>query len=243
MLIVIPARYGSERFPGKPLIDICGKPMVIRVWERCREAGVDADQIIVATDDPQISNVCAEHGVRVEVVKEPCRTGGDRAAALLEEFPNEDFWCIVGADAPCLPRDTISTLVENSNNRIDVVIAASIFNSKEEYVSPNSHKLVGGSDHRVLYVSRACVPHGKPWWTAMKMLNAYVLSRETLEQFAAAPSPDVEQRERLELTRFLYRGTPVKYAFVDIEDGNGLEVDSPEDVPAVVQWWKDRLEK
>jgi 3-deoxy-manno-octulosonate cytidylyltransferase (CMP-KDO synthetase) len=230
--IVIPARFASSRFPGKPLAPILGKPMIRRVWERCVEA-VPPERVYVATDDERIRAACMEFGARVLMTSSDCLTGTDRVAAAALALRHA-FIVNVQGDEPMLdPTDIISVARAHSEHPSAVTNAMSPIDNEADYLSRNVPKVVAAPDGRLLYMSRAPLPADKSgaFRGAHRQVCIYAFAREHLVRFAACPSKTpIEAIEDIEILRFLELGIEVR--MVMLRSGS-LSVDTPQDLERV----------
>lgn len=229
VMCVIPARYNSTRLPGKPLIDIGGKPMIVRTWERVR-ADLPAEQIIVATDDKRIARVCKDHEIRGWMTSPGCRTGTDRAAEVAMEqggsgWAKDYIWVVAMGDNPCLPPGVIPAVVESlkSSTRRAFIGRAAL--AGEGVASVTTQKMAIDSNGDVLFVSRMPIPwHAEDYW---QQVNVYAFRYEGLRQFASLPTGPNEEREKIEILRLLEHGISVGSCVVESDGG---AVDVPADV-------------
>ena len=232
--VVIPARYKSSRFPGKPLVDICGKPMIQHVWQLCCDA-VGREKVYVATDDDSIASVVAEFGGQTILTSDSCLTGTDRLAEANRQL-NCDFIINVQGDEPLINPDDIHAVInEYLLHPGKVVNAMCEIKSEEEFKSLNVPKVVCDKNSSLLYMSRAGVPLSKDgqFHFAYKQVCIYAFSREHLEIFhAMMEKAPLEQVEDIEILRFLEEGIEVK--MVEIDQGS-LAVDVPSDVDKIVR--------
>lgn len=230
--ILIPARYASSRFPGKPLVDILGKPMIQRVWERCT-AAVAAEQVYVATDDERIASACRGFGAQVVMTGSDCLTGTDRVAEAARVL-DHDFFVNVQGDEPLLDPADIVRVADAFRASRGVVNAMTRIHEAREYFSPNVPKVVAAGDGRLLYMSRAGIPANKAGTFAIgwKQVCIYAFSREHLERFASISEKGaIEAVEDIEILRFLDMGVDVRMVELD---SASIAVDTPEDVERVI---------
>ncbi len=232
VVAVIPARYASTRFPGKPLVPLLGRPMVVRVLERARRIpGVD--RVLVATDDDRIA--AAVRGAGGEAVMTPadCPTGSDRACRAVEGLACEVVLNLQG-DEPALDPAAVGALVAlvRSDPALPMATLASPLRSEEEFADPDVVKVAIGEEGRCLYFSRSPIPflRGAAFAEApvYRHVGVYAFRREFLARFAAWPQGRLERAESLEQLRALERGVPVRAAVVEWAP---VAVDTPEDVP------------
>ncbi len=237
VMVVIPARYGSSRFPGKPLVPICGMPLVLRVHERVARA-VPSGQIIVATDDDRIRHVCEAAGVRVAMTCSGCITGTDRVWEAVRDLPREaecELIVNVQGDEPLVAADDIIAVIRAKRRHPDKVINAmcSIW-LPAEIESENVPKVVATDDGRLVYMSRSPVPFVKRAGSEQRFRRQvciYAFSRVELQAFAAFGRQSwLELPEDIEILRFLDMGIGVQ--MVDVA-GASVAVDVPSDVARV----------
>ena len=231
--VLIPARYESSRFPGKPLADINGKPMIQHVWDKCVSA-VGSDKVYVATDDDRIAKVVKDFGGQYIMTSPNCLTGTDRLAEA-NELLQLDFIINVQGDEPMLePNDIIKVRDEFIINPSQIVNAYTKISDSEDAYSTTLPKVVTSKSGNLLYMSRAAIPMGKNGNARnnFKQVCIYAFSKEHLEFFSLNPSKTkIEDVEDIEILRFLENDIPVKM----IEVNNvGIAVDTPADLEKVI---------
>jgi 3-deoxy-manno-octulosonate cytidylyltransferase (CMP-KDO synthetase) len=235
--IVIPARYASGRFPGKPLVEIAGVPMIERTYRRCALA-FPSDRIYVATDDDRIGSFCRSVGIQTVMTSENCLTGTDRVAEAAKVI-DADFFINVQGDEPILNPDDILVV-----HRAAVKFPGEVLNGycrildDKDFRNPSLPKVVFAPDGRLLYMSRAAVPTSKrlEFVEAWRQICIYGFTREALKAFTAAPQKTpAEAIEDIEILRFLELGIPVR--MVEVSD-HSYPVDNPSDVSKIL----DKLE-
>ncbi|WP_182026385.1 3-deoxy-manno-octulosonate cytidylyltransferase [Vibrio rotiferianus] len=230
--VVIPARYESSRFPGKPLVDICGKPMIQHVWERCCLA-VGQEKVYVATDDSRIQNVVESFGGQVVMTSSDCLTGTDRLAEANLQL-NCDFIVNVQGDEPLINPQDINTVIEAFLKSGNVTNAMCVINSEQEFRSFTVPKVTFSQSGKLLYMSRAGIPQTKTgdYKFGYKQVCIYAFSKEQLAFFYSNKAKTRhEQVEDIEILRFLESDYVVD--MVEVEAGS-LAVDVPTDVKAVI---------
>lgn len=230
--IVIPARFKSSRFPGKPLVDIAGTSLIRRVWQRCVQT-LPAKQVYVATDDGRISDHCRAAGIQVVMTSEDCLTGTDRVhqASLQVEA---DLYINVQGDEPLVrPADILAVIEAARAHPGAVVNAMCPIGEEHDFRSPTVPKVVTRPDGRLLYMSRAAIPTDKShaFRRALKQVCIYAFDRPALAAFsgAGAKTP-LEAVEDIEILRFLELGFEVR--MVEVSQAS-VAVDVPEDVDRV----------
>lgn len=234
---VIPARYGSTRFPGKPLALILGKPLLQHVVERCQTAA-RLDEVIVATDDTRIWEV-AQGFCRVEMTAPDHPSGSDRVAEVAARVPCDVVINIQG-DEPLIEPAIIDAIAE-AVSLTGISTAATPLTDPEEYSNPNVVKVVVNKEGRALYFSRRPIPYlreaaGCPVeeqlaaFAFLKHLGLYGYRRDVLLRLCALPVSALEHAEKLEQLRALENGMSIQ---VVRGTYSGLGVDVPEDVKRV----------
>ena len=256
--ILIPARMASSRLPGKPLSDIAGKPMVVRVAER---VSVDAGngmlipRVVVAGDDPQIIAACHEHGIEAVLTAVTHASGSDRLAEAcsLLGLPDDGIVVNVQGDEPlmdpALPAAVASLLMRHADASMST--AAHALTSWQEFTNPNIVKVVCDARGMALYFSRAPIP----WWrdcygtstptgeapqlssapAPLRHIGIYGYRVNFLKSFAHLPPAPLETCEALEQLRALWHGHRI--AVHVSHDAPGIGVDTPEDLEAVRRIW------
>ncbi|HEX9006182.1 MAG TPA: 3-deoxy-manno-octulosonate cytidylyltransferase [Bacteroidota bacterium] len=240
VLAVIPARFASQRLPGKPLADIGGRPMIVHVIERVRRAR-SVDEILVATDDRRILAAVEGAGCRAVMTSPALRSGTDRiAAAVRAEEPEADIIVNVQGDEPLLPPAMIDQAVGPlvADPAIEAGTLVKRVESLEELRNPSIPKVVLDREGYCLYFSRSVIPHLRDLpeeaWLARgpfyRHIGIYVFRRDFLLTYAAmAPTP-LEQAEKLEQLRILEQGHRIRAAVTELES---IAVDTPEDLERV----------
>ena len=233
---IIPARWGSTRFPGKPLHPIAGKPLLRHVWERCRRAK-KLDRVIIATDDMRIASAAFDWGAEVSLTSPRHCSGTDRVAEVARKAKEFTYVINIQGDEPFIEPSLIDKLVETlrADDRIDIVTAAHPFESQKAASSPHQVKVVLDLSSNALYFSRSPIPFLQNRHTGIKVLRhqgIYGFRREALLQFVKwKPSP-LEQTESLEQLRALENGVTV-HVLVTKHGSPGI--DTPQDAKALEQ--------
>lgn len=231
-LAVIPARYSSTRLPGKPLLDICGKPMIQRVYEQVRKAAL-VDNVIVATDDERIVRAVNAFGGRVILTSPSCASGTDR---LVEVAGKEkaDIYINVQGDEPLVRPSDVDRLVQALLDNPDVAAATPCYPvSFGQAEDPNLVKIVRNDNGTALYFSRARIPYDRDgektgvYWGHAGM---YAYRRQALDVFAKFEPGMLERTEKLEQLRLLAHGCAIQT--VEIEP-SAPGVDTAEDLERV----------
>ncbi len=241
--VVIPARYGSTRLPGKPLLDIAGKPMVQRVWEQARASG--ADEVIIATDDERIESVAREFGATVCMTEVDHPSGTDRLqqVAGLMGWDDERIVVNVQGDEPLIPPVLIDQVAANLAAHAEAAIAtlSEPVTTLEELTNPNAVKVATDINGLALYFSRATIPwprdafaessQSMPAGEWSRHIGIYAYRTAFLHRYVRwAPAP-LEQLEQLEQLRALYHGERIHVARAVEPVPAG--VDTPEDLASL----------
>jgi len=209
---IIPARWSSKRFPGKPLHLIAGKPLLQRVWERCRHAK-NLDALIIATDDMRIAEAAFDWGAEVALTSPRHQSGTDRVAEVVRNAKQFAFVINIQGDEPLIDPYLIDRLVEKlrSDRKIDVVTAAHPFENPAEASSPHQVKVVVDATGRALYFSRAAIPFPRDPSKIryLRHQGIYGFRRDALLQFVKWKRGPLERAESLEQLRALENGVIV----------------------------------
>ncbi|HEY2625408.1 MAG TPA: 3-deoxy-manno-octulosonate cytidylyltransferase [Candidatus Udaeobacter sp.] len=230
---IIPARWGSTRFQGKPLYRIAGKPLLRHVWERCRRAK-KLDSLIIATDDMRIANAAFDWGAEIAVTSPRHQSGTDRIAEVARNAKQFTFIINIQGDEPLVDPLLIDKLVEKLEGSpgINIVTAAHPFDDPAEASSPHQVKVVVDLAGRALYFSRAAIPFPRDL-SRIKYLRhqgIYGFRRAMLLQFVKWNPTPLERAESLEQLRALENGVSV-YVLVTKHGSTG--VDTPADAVAL----------
>jgi 3-deoxy-manno-octulosonate cytidylyltransferase (CMP-KDO synthetase) len=209
---IIPARWSSKRFPGKPLHLIAGKPLLQRVWERCRHAK-NLDALIIATDDMRIAEAAFDWGAEIALTSPRHQSGTDRVAEVVCNAKQFAFVINIQGDEPLIDPYLIDRLVEKlrSDRKIDVVTAAHPFENPAEASSPHQVKVVVDATGRALYFSRAAIPFPRnpSKIRYLRHQGIYGFRRDALLQFVKWKRGPLERAESLEQLRALENGVIV----------------------------------
>ncbi|RED16020.1 3-deoxy-manno-octulosonate cytidylyltransferase [Parasphingopyxis lamellibrachiae] len=231
VVAIIPARWGSTRFPGKVLTPIAGKPMITRVWEKARAAS-GIDDVIVATDDDRIADTVREFGGRVEMTRSDHESGSDRIAEVAARIEADAIINVQG-DEPLVRSGDLDRLAAMMReDRIVRVASLCHAISDEEANNPNRVKVVRNAAGDALYFSRAKIPHPRHGDYAQYFQHAgiYAYRRSDLLAFSTLLVPAEERAEALEQLRYLAAGIAIR--LIETEP-SGPGVDAPEDVAIV----------
>ncbi|KRE24221.1 3-deoxy-manno-octulosonate cytidylyltransferase [Bosea sp. Root483D1] len=218
-LILIPARMQATRLPGKPLADILGEPMIVRVWRRAIEARVG--DVVVATDDERILAAIEQAGGRAVMTSPAHQTGSDRikeAADIIDPKGEHDIIVNVQGDFPTLAPTAIAAAVEPlADSAVDIATLAGEITDEEEKTAPSVVKLIGSEVSpgrmRALYFTRATAPHGEG--PLYHHVGLYAYRRRALDRFVSLPQSPLELREKLEQLRALEDGMRIDAMIID----------------------------
>ena len=236
-ICVIPARYASTRLPGKPLKDICGKPMICRVYERAKLAK-NISEVIVATDDERIFQAVEQNSGRAIMTRADHKTGTDRLAEVAEKFPDADVIVNVQGDEPLIEANLIDELIEQfADKNLQMATVATELTDEEEMKNPNNVKVIFDKNNNALYFSRSLIPYprnvGKS--KVFKHIGIYAYRRNFLLDYAKMESTPLEQAESLEQLRALENGYKIR---VIESDCKFVGVDTEEDLKLVNEIYK-----
>ena len=237
--LVIPARYNSKRFNGKPLVNICGVPMIIRTYNQCKKV-IPKEKILVATDDQRIKKVCEMSGIKVVMTSKKCLTGTDRVAEFAKKI-KADVYINVQGDEPIFnPKDIKDLIQKTKKYPNDVINGYTKIRDEKQFRSGNVPKVVFRKDGRLLYMSRSPIPVTKKqkFITAWRQVCAYSLPRKALKAFSAnKKKTPLEQIEDCELIRFLELGFEIR--MIKMTDVS-IPIDIKEDLAKVKRILKKR---
>ncbi|AGA92051.1 3-deoxy-D-manno-octulosonate cytidylyltransferase [Thioflavicoccus mobilis 8321] len=249
--VVIPARHGSSRLPGKPLLEIAGRPLIQHVYERARESR--AGEIVVATDDESIVAVCREIGADVQLTSSAHLSGSDRIAEVIEArgWPGETLIVNLQGDEPCMPGALIDQVAENlaGHDGVGMATLAHPIADRRSLVDPHVVKVVTDSQGMALYFSRAPVPwHRDEFLRSATMLPSgtpflrhiglYAFRADFLRRYVAWPPAPLELAESLEQLRVLWNGADIHVGIATKAPGPG--VDTPADLERAAAWLAER---
>jgi 3-deoxy-manno-octulosonate cytidylyltransferase (CMP-KDO synthetase) len=235
VVVVIPARYGSTRLPGKPLVSLNGQPMIQRVYARAKSAR-RVDRVIVATDDDRIVKAVNSFGGEARMTRADHRTGTERVAEVAA-YVEGDVFVNVQGDEPLLDPVAVDTavaaLLEDPGAAVATV--ATPIKIPGDIMDPNVVKVVLDFDDNALYFSRAPIPWVRDTGNTiqvrhLKHLGLYVFQREALLEYPTLPQGELERIEQLEQLRWMENGTKIRVAEVEHD---AISVDVPEDVARV----------
>lgn len=229
--VIIPARYASTRFPGKPLALLAGNPMIRHVYEKA--AASCADRVVVATDDRRIADAVSAFGGEAVMTAESHPSGTDRIAEALRKIGGAyDVIVNVQGDEPLIPTSVIDELIAVMKSHPETPMATVAVPGSRETMTENNVKVVFGADRRALYFSRSMIPflrRGGVECGVWLHWGIYAYRREALERFVALPPGKLENAEKLEQLRALENGISIHVLTSELQS---IGVDTPEDLAA-----------
>jgi 3-deoxy-manno-octulosonate cytidylyltransferase (CMP-KDO synthetase) len=258
-IILIPARYASTRYPGKPLIELKGaggtsKPLIQRSVEAARRVS-GASGVFVVTDDERIADACAPARVGVIMTSSACRNGTERCAEALAQLHDPDLVINLQGDALLTPPGFIEALIARMATDRDALVATPAMRLRTDEVSrllaEEAAGRVGGTTvvtddlGRALYFSKRLIPYLPAWALEAELspvklhVGVYAYRPEALERYVATPTSELESLEGLEQLRFLAAGVPVTVVDVETPPFALRELNNPEDVEPIEQALRD----
>jgi 3-deoxy-manno-octulosonate cytidylyltransferase (CMP-KDO synthetase) len=243
---VIPARYGSTRLPGKPLIQIAGKPMIQRVWQSAG-AATGVDRVVVATDDERIVEAVQAFGGEAVMTDPACRNGTERALDAVRNLGDDaDIVINVQGDAALIPPWVIGDLAEAMRADAGLAMATPAVEmptaTAQRMREMKAKGVVGGTTvvfnkkWDALYFSKGMIPfqrHPEAGTPTYQHIGLYAYRRSTLEQIVELEPSPLEKAESLEQLRALENGIPIRIVLTDYRGRSAWSVDAPEDVTVV----------
>jgi len=240
--VIIPARLASTRLPNKPLADLGGKPMVVRVAERAARAG--ATQVVVATDHADIFAACREHGIDVQMTRADHPSGTDRIAEVAASIGLSPDATVVNVqgDEPLIDPALIAAVAAQISKDVPMATAAHAIGNMSDVLNPNVVKVVVNMAGRALYFSRAAIPwhrdgfaqsnvHMPDGFMPLRHIGIYAYSNRFLQEYPRLAVSPLEQIEALEQLRALWHGFPIAVHLTETIPEGG--VDTPEDLERV----------
>jgi 3-deoxy-manno-octulosonate cytidylyltransferase (CMP-KDO synthetase) len=213
--VVIPARYGSSRLPGKPLLQIAGKPIFAHVVSRAVEVGIDPAKVVVATDDQRIIDR-ASSGIQAVMTSDQHESGSDRVLEAARKLLVEDDDLVVNlqGDEPFVPVELIQCLLEYAESSSFGISTVCVpMSDAAAFVNENAVKVVLGDKGRAIYFSRAGIPYARGelggYGEAFRHVGIYCYRMSVLKRFCAMTPPSLENMEKLEQLRALYYGIDI----------------------------------
>jgi len=236
ILAVIPARYNSSRFPGKPLADIKGKSMIQRVYEQALKSK-KLDRVIIATDDKRIFEHAKKFGAEVMMTSENHRNGTERIAEVVQNLDEKyDAVLNIQGDEPFIrieQIDLLCNIISKKNN--DIASLAKKLEDNDEVKSPNTVKVVMSKSNKALYFSRFAIPYQRNLGadvTRYKHIGMYAFKSIVLDKLINLPESNLEVTESLEQLRWLESGYSIEMGITNFES---FGIDTPEDLEKAIK--------
>jgi 3-deoxy-manno-octulosonate cytidylyltransferase (CMP-KDO synthetase) len=235
---VIPARYKSSRFEGKPLADICGKPMIWWVYQQAIKVK-EFEAVYVATEDERIKNTCEELGVNVIMTSDEHKTGTDRIGEVARKI-KADLYVNIQGDEPMIEPETILEAIKPFyyNKKLQVSNLMTIIKDPVDVVNFTVPKVITNKDGIGIYLTRSAAPYpkGSIDYSYYKQVCVYGFTPEALEFYCNSPRGKVESIEDIEILRFIESGYKVQFIEVDSDT---VAVDTPNDLEKVRKIMKE----
>ena len=239
--IIIPARYGSSRLEGKPLLEVMGKPVIQWVYEKAKQSKL-ADLIIVATDDKRIYDCVKSFGGEVEMTSVEHKCGSDRIMEVVSRHPEISYICNLQGDEPLIKPESIDAVIKNvkDDDKADISTLIRVLTDEKEINIPNLVKCVIENNGFALYYSRSKIPveRNSNIATFYGHLGIYGYKRAALEVMTTLPQTPLERTESLEQLRALENGMKIKTSVVDFVP---VGIDTREDLEKFKQIVAARL--
>lgn len=230
---IIPARYASQRFPGKALALLKGKPIIQHVYERVAVSAL-FDRVIIATDDARIQTISQSFGAEAVMTDPALPSGTDRVAAVARDLPEDSVIVNVQGDEPLIVKEPLARLLkEFEDDRVQMASLMTSLESAEDMANPNIVKLVIDRFSNALYFSRQAIPYDRDnagGFTAYRHIGVYAFRYNTLMDFVALPVAKLERIEKLEQLRALENGIPIRMVLSSYQ---GIGIDTPQDLKRV----------
>lgn len=236
---VIPARYKSSRFPGKPLVDILGKPMIWWVYQQCLKVP-ELDEVYVATDDDRIEAACKQYSMNVVMTSDRHQTGSDRVGEVAQRIDGELFINIQG-DEPVIEPEMIRQVIRIFDD--ETVYFGTLkkeITDQEQIRATSTVKVVTDANGDALYFSRSVIPSNIKDGTLAKTyrhVGIYAYKKDFLLKFVSMPQPELELGEAIEPLRAMYNGYKIRVAETQYES---IGVDLPRHVDEVIKKIQER---
>jgi 3-deoxy-manno-octulosonate cytidylyltransferase (CMP-KDO synthetase) len=236
VLGVIPARYSSSRFPGKPLIDLKGKSMIQRVYEGALKSQ-KIDTLIVATDDERIFSEVKRFGGEVLMTSEKHPNGTQRCHEVLATYSDYDVVINIQGDEPLVRFEQLDLLLNAfDDSQVEIATLGIRTLKSEELENPNRIKIVTDYQNNALYFSRSRIPYERNQikdFTFLRHIGLYAFRSDVLREISNFSVTEIEEIESLEQLRWLYFGKKIRVIETDIETPN---IDTPEDLEQVLHY-------
>jgi 3-deoxy-manno-octulosonate cytidylyltransferase (CMP-KDO synthetase) len=245
---IIPARFASSRLLGKPLADICGKPMIQHTYISAKKSKL-LDKVIIAVDDEKVFRVVKSFGAEAYMTPKNCASGSDRIAVVAEKIPDAQIIVNIQGDEPFIKGKMIDEAIEPLlfDKKVDLSTLGRKISNVEDMKSASVVKVVFDYNNYALYFSRSPIPYIRDAKTNLariqtgeiyKHIGLYVYRREALLKFTHLRPTDLEQFEKLEQLRFLEHGMKIK---IVVTDYDSLSVDTPKDLELARRFYEKNM--
>lgn len=245
---IIPARFASTRLMGKPLADICGKPMIQHTYLSAKKSKL-LDKVVIAVDDEKVFKVVKNFGAEVYMTPKECSSGSDRIALVVEQIPEAAIIVNIQGDEPFIKGKMIDEAIEPLlfDKKVNLSTLAKRITNVEEMKSSSVVKVVFDYKNFAMYFSRSPIPFAREAKTNLariqvaeiyKHIGLYVYRREVLQKFTTLRPTDLEQIEKLEQLRFLEHGYKMKIVLTEYDT---FSVDTPKDLEIARRFYEKHL--
>lgn len=242
IVAVIPARYASTRMPGKPIMDICGHPMIWWVYQNVMKVK-EFDEVYVATDDERIKNVCEGFGAKVLMTSDKCSCLIDRLYEVSQVI-NADYYVSINGDEPILEPEVMGKIIPDFVETENPVIRGLCknFTDPVEVFDSGNIKIVVGKGGYSLYSSRSPIPypHKSTQYKFKKYVGVELFNKAALDFYVHSEQTEIEKIEDIGSIRFLENGFRIHY---DLVESKSLSVDTPKDLEYVVSVLSNKFNK
>jgi len=229
--IVIPARYESTRLPGKPLVDIAGKPLIQHVYERACES--KADEVIIATDNEKVLKAAENFQAEAIMTGQQHQSGTDRIAeiAAIKNWPDQQIVVNLQGDEPMMPAELLNNVADNlaSDEQASMATVCESIDNVDDYHDPHCVKVVFDQNNHALYFSRASIPFERDETSLRNVyrhIGLYAYRVNFLHKFTQTQACELEQLEKLEQLRALYSGEKIHVAITKLNPGIGVDTEA-----------------
>ena len=232
-IAVIPARYASQRFPGKLLENLADQPIIQHVFENVKATGL-FDRVCIACDDARIYELAIAIGAEAFMTSPELPSGTDRVAAISAELDENAVIVNVQGDEPLISKEALAPLIKAfEDESVQMASLMTILTEQEDLLNPNIVKVVQAANGNALYFSRSPIPHhrdNKGLVSYYRHIGVYAFRHQCLQDFVALPLGRLEQIEKLEQLRALEHGIPIRMVYTDYQ---GIGIDTPADLARV----------
>lgn len=245
---IIPARFASTRLMGKPLADICGKPMIQHTYNSARKSKL-LDKVVIAVDDEKVFQVVKSFGAEAYMTPKDCESGSDRIALVAEKMPEATIIVNIQGDEPFIKGKMIDEAIEPLlfDKKVNLSTLARRITNVEEMKSPSVVKVVFDYKNFAMYFSRSPIPFVREAKTNLariqvaeiyKHIGLYVYRKDILQKFTTLRPTDLEQIEKLEQLRYLEHGYKMKIVLTEYDT---FSVDTPKDLELARRFYEKHL--